>query len=59
MGLRVEGSRLELRLDLEGRAVIADATVSGDSLRGVVHLDGQVFPLALRRSRKPERTYRT
>jgi len=59
MGLRVEGSRLELRLDLEGRAVIAEATVSGDSLRGVVHLDGQVFPLALRRSRKPERTYRT
>src|SRR5437870_2889337 len=59
MGLRVEGSRLERRLDLEGRAVIAEATVSVDSLRGVVHVDGQVFPLALRRSRKPERTYRT
>src|SRR5262249_42194184 len=59
MELRVAGNHLELRMDLEGRVVTAEATVSGDSLVGMAHLGEQAFPLALAGGRKPERTYRT
>lgn len=59
MELRVTGNHLELRLDLEGRIVTAEAIVSGDSLVGMAHLGEQAFPLALARGRKPEWNYRT
>ncbi|HKS25728.1 MAG TPA: alpha/beta fold hydrolase [Thermoanaerobaculia bacterium] len=59
VALRVEGDAVHLELDADGKTASADATLSGDRLTGLVTLDAAKFPIDLKRSAQPEKSYRT
>ena len=55
----VSDHAVHFELDVGGETAAAEASVSGDRLSGVVSLGAAKFPLALTRSTRPDKSYRT